>query len=288
MGNGQRDEREYITVKELSEGFSENALQPTELLIGREIELHYESGKKARFTFIDVGTLRWETTDESKKSEIMTCRSTAIAPREGLFLVDFLTPSDDRSVSIVLDKREGCATIVSGLMPSAEEVMIPLIVRARRGIPLTSVQVFFEHAAIDTPFSDGTTRHERTKDLIGERIQWVYSSKDAYEHIYLNENMYSWHCIAGNEKGLADTDRCFYYKVGERLYLFVWIEKIVPTLGVVLEDLDTMRSCGKIFGREGYDMNGRPANFPVGSFGRRLNTTAYDFSRLSCASREDV
>jgi hypothetical protein len=75
-------------------------------------------------------------------------------------------------------------------------------------MPLTSVKAVFEHAAIDGPFPDATSRHERTGNLVGERIEWVYSSKDAYEHIYLNENTYCWHCIAGNEKGLADTDRC--------------------------------------------------------------------------------
>jgi hypothetical protein len=96
----------------------------------------------------------------------------------------------------------------------------------------------------------------------------------------LNENTYTWQCISGNEKGLADTDRCFFYKLGEKFYLFVWIEKIVPTVGVVLEDLEVMRSYGKIFGHEGYDMNGRITNFAVGSYGKLLNKTEYDFSRL--------
>jgi hypothetical protein len=142
------------------------------------------------------------------------------------------------------------------------------------------VQAIFEHASVDRTFTKGTARHQKTTDLIGERFQWVYSSKDAYEHIYLNENTYTWQCISGNEKGLADTDRCFFYKLGEKFYLFVWIEKIVPTVGVVLEDLEVMRSYGKIFGHEGYDMNGRITNFAVGSYGTFLNKTEYDFSRL--------
>ncbi|MCS6036118.1 hypothetical protein LNQ52_01035 [Klebsiella pneumoniae subsp. pneumoniae] len=33
------------------------------------------------------------------------------------------------------------------------------------------------------------------------------------------------------EKGLADVDRCHYVQVAEDLYLFVWREKIIPTLG---------------------------------------------------------
>src|SRR4030067_318111 len=101
-------------------------------------------------------------------------------------------------------------------------------------MPITSVQAIFEQAAVDAPFSEVTPGHEKTMDNDAERVQWVYSSKDAYEHIYLNENTYSWHCISGNEKGLADTDRCFYYKVSDKFYLFVWIEKTIPTVGVVL------------------------------------------------------
>ena len=96
----------------------------------------------------------------------------------------------------------------------------------------------------------------------------------------MNEQTYTWHCIAGNERGLADTDRCFFYELGKQLYLFVWIEKIIPTVGVVIEDLEAMRSYGKIFGRGGYDMNGRITNFPVGSYGKRLNKTQYDLSRI--------
>jgi len=288
VGSRQSRERKYISVKELSIGFSDDILPPDHSLAGKAIELWYESGKKAAITFTNQVVLTWETIDGSKKSGILRCPYAAVAPREGSFFVDFITPPDDKSVSIVLDMRRTCATIVTGLMPTQKEAMIPLIVRAKEGMALTPVEVLFEHAAVNMPFSDVTPRHERTKDLVGERVQWVYSSKDAYEHIYLNDNTYSWHCIAGNERGLADTDRCFYYKIEKELYLFVWIEKIIPTLGVLLEDFAAMRSCGKIFGREGYDMSGQIVNFPVGSYGTRLNRTEYDFSRLSNARREDA
>ncbi len=275
------DSPDYIPVGGLSVGFSENALPPTGLLAGKEIELFCESGKKTSIAFINPEILTWETVDGCRKERFVAFY-TAITPREGVFFVDFiLSYGDSKSVSIVLDMERACATIVTGIMPTAEEVMVPLIVRAEKGMPLTSVQVLFERAAIDARFCGTTPCHRETRDLVGERIQWVYSSKDAYEHVYLNENTYSWHCIAGNEKGLADTDRCYFYKIGEQLYLFVWIEKIVPTVGVVLEDLAIMRSYGKIFGHEDYDMNGRITNFAVGSYGRLLNRTEYDFSPLS-------
>ncbi len=63
-------------------------------------------------------------------------------------------------------------------------------------------------------------------------IKFEFNS-DVYEHIYLNENLYNWHCISGSEKGLSETDECFYYKIDSNLYLFVWIEIVIPALGIV-------------------------------------------------------
>ena len=271
---------DYIPVGELSVGFSEYAPPATDALEGKKTALYYESGNEATLTFLRGGALKWETTYKNRLEEFV-CPYRAIIPREGVFFVDFIVPRGrGESLSIVLDTTRGISTVVTGILPNPEEIMIPLIVRAERRMPLSSVQAIFEHAAINGPFSDGTPRHERTGDLVGERIMWVYSSKDAYEHIYLSENTYSWHCIAGNEKGLADTDQCFSYKIAHRLYLFVWIEKIVPTLGVLLEDLDIMRSCGKICGYESNGRDDRITNFPVGSYGTLLNRTEYDLARL--------
>lgn len=268
--------QEYISVGELSVGFNEYILQPTDALVGKKIRLYCESEKKATITFRDIETLIWEI-------EAKGCLSpyTAIMARKDIYFVDFIvSDGDSESISIILDMTQKIATMITGILPTAEEVKIPLIVRAEKRLPLTSVQVIFDHASVARPFIEGTTRHQKTNDLVGERFQWVYSSKDAYEHIYLNENLYTWHCIAGNEKGLADTDKCFYYKIDEKLYLFVWIEKIIPTIGIVLEDLEVMRSYGKIFGHEGFDMNSRITNFAVGSYGKFLNRTEYDLSTM--------
>ena len=55
---------------------------------------------------------------------------------------------------------------------------------------------------------------------------------------------------------------------------FVWREKIIPTLGVVLIDLARHRSDGKICGYAGGDF-GQLANFPVSSHCSVLNRTEY-------------
>nr|WP_244960558.1 MoaF C-terminal domain-containing protein [Pseudoclavibacter chungangensis] len=83
---------------------------------------------------------------------------------------------------------------------------------------------------------------------------------------------YTWHCRAGVEHGLADTDACSSYRIREGLVLFVWREKIVPTLGLLLIDLEQLRTDGKILGQADLDLQGA-VNFPVGSRFEILNVT---------------
>ncbi|MFY4846670.1 MoaF C-terminal domain-containing protein [Klebsiella pneumoniae] len=113
-----------------------------------------------------------------------------------------------------------------------------------------------------------------TTALVGMRNQYTYSPTERYEHIYLNDNFYAWQCLDGVEKGLADVDRCHYVQVAEDLYLFVWREKIIPTLGVILIDLQQMRTDGKIMGYQGSDF-GALSNFPVGASAKLLNVTRH-------------
>ncbi|MFB4109944.1 MoaF C-terminal domain-containing protein, partial [Klebsiella pneumoniae] len=55
---------------------------------------------------------------------------------------------------------------------------------------------------------------------------------------------------------------------------FVWREKIIPTLGVILIDLQLMRTDGKIMGYQGSDF-GALSNFPVGASAKILNVTRH-------------
>lgn len=62
--------------------------------------------------------------------------------------------------------------------------------------------------------------------------------------------------------------------IDAKLYLFVWREKIVPTLGVVMIDLERMKTDGKIFGYHGSRFDAQ-SNFPVGALAQVLNVTRY-------------
>ncbi len=109
-------------------------------------------------------------------------------------------------------------------------------------------------------------------------MEYTYSTTERYEHIYLNEHFYTWHCLLGSEKGLADTDRCHYLKLGDVLYLFVWREKIIPPWGAVVVDFQAMRTMGKIFGHAqgagSRDDASEVVDFRVGARARLLNVTS--------------
>jgi len=176
------------------------------------------------------------------------------------------------AITAVLDRNRGIATVVLGQLPSPTEAAETLLERIDRGAELTSVRATFLAGAIDASMTPATARHEETRELIGKRVEYTYSSTERYEHIYLNEAFYCWHCLAGSEKGLADTDRCHYRKIAPDLYLFVWREKIVPTLGIVLVDLAQLRTTGQIFGYRGFDF-AAVTSFPVGARARIVSAT---------------
>ncbi len=188
------------------------------------------------------------------------CLSTSLDPER-----------DNASISAVCNLTQRNATLVYGQLPDEAAARLDAFSRVEQGLPLTAVEARFVFARLDEqsgPLPDFTDA------LIGMRNQYTYSPTERYEHIYLNDNFYTWQCLDGVEKGLADVDRCHYVQVAEDLYLFVWREKIIPTLGVILIDLQQMRTDGKIMGYQGSDF-GALSNFPVGASAKILNVTRH-------------
>lgn len=288
------DPSPWISVGQLSEAFHSDSYvaEPTSDLVGRTLTLSLEDGRSISLMFDSPGLLRW-TVPESLVGETLPAHARpasalpgaggptnqsyrAVRVREALYFVDFVwSEMRATSVSLVLDLSQRAATILIGTLPDAAEARRPLSERISSGDELTGVSAIFLSAAIGTSFAQTSARHLPSTDLVGRRVEYTYGANERYEHIYLNPSFYTWHCLAGSEKGLADTDRCHHLKVAEDLYLFVWREKIVPTLGVVMVDFAAMRTAGKILGYSG-DIGSTLANFPVGAHARVLNITRYD------------
>src|SRR5215469_989149 len=254
----------WISVGELGEAFGadpdSNTLPPSPRLAGRRLTLRFEDGSVLDRHFQSEA----ELVDGAGRVE--SYRATEIRP--GILFVDLIAA--DRPVStlsFVLDLERGICTALEATLPTEAEAKVPLVERIGQGAELTSVKAKFLSGAIDAAFGPGVLRHTSTRELIGRRIEYTYGRSERYEHVYLNEQFYTWHCLSGSEQGLADTDRCHYLKVADRLYLFVWREKVVPTLGAVVVDLEQMKTTGKILGYRGLDF-GAVVNFPVGARAR--------------------
>lgn len=279
----------WIPVGELAQAFKpdNNTLRPTEDLVGKTLDLHFENGQAITHRFGADGKLAWKTTagagmgpgaEEPGAAGWGTEEAYfATKVREGIYFVDFVKHLERRAttVTLLLDLDLGIVTALIGRLPDESEAAGSPTERLAQGKELTAVSATFISGTVDVPFTADTPRHATTDELVGRRIEYTYSPTERYEHIYLNENFYTWQCLLGSEKGLADTDRCHYYKLAEDLYLFVWREKIVPTLGAVVVDFDQMKTTGKIFGYQGSGF-GELTNFPVGAHARLLNITRRD------------
>nr|WP_249173558.1 molybdenum cofactor biosynthesis F family protein [Burkholderia dolosa] len=269
----ERQDPVFIQVGALADGFAPdaNVLAPTDALAGRTLTLDDASGAWRVYTF-ERGALQWRDAAGDGQGGREPCRVTQL--RDGLFFVDYIdSAARATSVSIVIDVDSGVWTSIVGTLPSEADAHVDALTRVARGLPLTGVDAEFRHGTLSGHARPGPL-HEPTRELIGKRTMYRYSPTECYEHIYLNENFYAWQCLQGVERGLADVDRCHYFKLADALYLFVWREKIVPTLGVVLIDFAQGKTDGKIFGYEAGDF-GTLSNFPVGAYARVLNETVH-------------
>lgn len=262
---------EWIPVGALGDAFlpDNNCLVTVDELAGREVKLCFDNGWVIDHRFGANGELQWQMLAGESDSRGGNEHYTATRPRPGIYFVDFIKSGERAtSVSLVLDFNRGTFVGVVGQLPVEEEAMTPFIQRIAQGKPLSSVQPTFVRGTLDRPVVEAELPAP-TRELLGKRVEYTYSPHERYEHIYLNEQLYSWRCLAGSEKGLADTDACNYFKVADDLYLFVWWEKIVPTLGVVVLDFQAKKTSGKIMGYEQNDF-GAVRNFGVGAYVRLL------------------
>lgn len=264
---------DWIPVGALGDAFQpdNHCLPQVDDLAGRTLTLHFENGWIVRHEFAADGELKWSLTGSAQGTEKGSAPYRVTCPRTGFYFVDFIKPGLPAvSVSLVLDCASQCFIAVIGQLPGETESLTPPITRIAQGKELTGVSAMFLRGTIDRAFDDRLPMPSVTDELLGKRVEYTYSASEKYEHIYLNDKLYTWRCIRGSEKGLADTDACHYYKIADRLYLFVWREKIVPTLGIVVVNMEALKTTGKLMGYENNDF-GNIRNFNVGAYARILS-----------------
>jgi hypothetical protein len=263
-------EPEWAQISSISVGLNDHRLPSSKALAGRTVILSAANEKSISIEFTSESRLRWQQGGEQTE-EVYD----AVESATSLFVVGVCHQRDSRlSTTLVLDLECGRATRVVGRLPLIEEADQSLLARVHADAGLSPVHVDFEQWEIQSAGSSQRRSgpvHARTDELVGKRIRYEYGDGGVYEHIYLNDRMFTWHCLRGPETGLADTERCDFFRIRPEVYLFSWREKIIPTLGVVVVNKKQMHSNGIITGSD--TRSGEVSHFPVGARGTLVNVT---------------
>lgn len=254
--NNYADTSSWLPLDGLAPGFDANKAELSNALDGQSVVLVRE-GAAAAYRF-EAGTVFGPETRAAGAGY------EAIEVDAGLFYVQFAAaPSADSvpaATSLLLDLARGHAlgvhSHIDGAAPGRTAVGQDFTVWRIEGTPAVG--------AAPAPSSS----------LLGRRVMWTYSAVHAYEHIYLSPELYTWQCLAGPEKGLADTDQCTYYQLRPGIFVFAWREKVIPCASVTVadhRDPGAMRAHGVLFGT-GDDGSGT-THFTFGAYGRLLSQT---------------
>lgn len=251
------DTRTWLPLDGLAPGFDAAKAELTDDLAGRTFTTVDEHGARTAYRF-DADAVVWESGAESGRDDVEV-----IEVDEALYYAQY-TPAahPDTAVTLILDLRSGYAlTVVSALGSAAPG--------------RTAVQMSFTPARIAELEVHGEAPAP-TDELIGRRVLWVYSTVHAYEHVYLSPHWYSWHCLAGPEQGLADTDENTVWRVRPGIYVFTWREKVIPCGSVTIadhRDQKALRAHGVLFGAD--ESNSGATHFTFGAHGRLLSNTVH-------------
>ncbi|GIT81922.1 molybdenum cofactor biosynthesis protein F [Leifsonia sp. LS1] len=259
------DTAAWLPLDGLAPGFDANKAPHTTDLAGRTLTLVDERGTRIAHRFGE-DRVEWDyrpgagdPIPESSSADDYE----AFLVDDGLYFVQFHHEYEpDEAVTLVVDLTAGRALSV---------------VQAIGGDLAggTAVKQLFVPSVIEELATSGTAPAP-TSSLIGRRTLWVYSADHAYEHVYLSPQWYTWQCLAGPERGLADTDECSVWEVRPGILIFAWREKVIPCASVTIadhRDQRALRSHGVLFG---LDESGTvPTHFTFGAYGRLLSNTVH-------------
>ncbi|KGO74553.1 Molybdenum cofactor biosynthesis protein F [Penicillium italicum] len=222
---------EWPNLESLAVGFHEHLMAESHKFSGDSLTIILADADRTCIThnFSNAQTLEWEVR-QTKQSG--TAQYKAFEVRPGIFFIDFYKPDYEEQVSLLINLTSGQGIVgISGVHVREDG-------QKRTWTKFTDASI--EGCKSATPF-------EPTAELIGKHILYRYTPRDAYEHVYLNQGTFTWHCLSGTEKGIADTEPCKMLKLDDELYLLFWAEKVMPVESIVIVDLKHMRSTGRFF-----------------------------------------
>ena len=191
---------------------------------------------------------------------------------ERLFLIDAMqVASPARSLTLLLDLAHLRALVVDVTFPAPQIAQSGMLARIAETGSQSAVKVRYRQGRIGEgeapPF-------RRTTALVGKHVRYTYSDTHLYDHYYLSDRYYAWFCRQGPDRNLGDFEECDYWQVGPRMYLVSWREKLLPCVGILVENHLSMTATGKICGVDAY--TGQAANTRVGAHIKVIADTLAD------------
>jgi len=249
---------EWPDVTAMLEGFGEPSLGATDDLEGSSFDIRFNNGWTIAHRFED-GRITWTIVEGDGTGMTGTHPYRAVEVRPSVFFIDFVKGEGAHAsdVSMVLDRNDGRVTVADSSFVD------------RRGAVRMQTDVL-------TGRVTGTGEIEslhRSNALVGKRIFYRYSPSEHYEHIYLNNGTFVWHCIRGAEQGLADVDPATVYELGDGIVMLHWSESVMPVESFLVVDLVNERSIGRMFCWDGPTL--APVHLPFDSRFTVLNETTH-------------
>ncbi|OFV78622.1 MoaF C-terminal domain-containing protein [Rhodococcus erythropolis] len=254
---------DWAPLTEMADGFDEYLQPLSTALDGQEIvvQAHYVDGRGSltlSHTF-SASAVEWSVTENGVETAHGSDSYELFEMQPGLFYLHYLRAGDDHPVvlSAAIDTASGQVTGAIGELGLDPN-------------PAAARQDWFQGQIVGSGATPESA-HATTDELIGRRVRYAYSSNDVYDHVYLNENIFTWLCVGGTELGVGDTESCTYYKLRENTYLFSWLEKNLGVEGMVLIDLAAHRTVGIQFALDQY--SGELINLTMGSYAQEFERT---------------
>jgi hypothetical protein len=254
---------DWAPLTEMADGFDEYLPDLSRAFDGQEIVLdaRYLDGG-SDFTLsqkFSSSAVEWVVLENGTETARGSDSYELFEMQPGLFYIHYLRAAEDHPVAFSAAIDTACGQVTGAI---GELGLTPRPEAAR--------QQWFQ-GQIAGSGATPEDAHTVTDELIGRRVRYAYSGEDVYDHVYLNENIFTWLCVGGTELGVGDTERCTYFKLRDNTYLFSWLEKNLGVEGMVLIDLAAHRTVGIQFALDQY--SGELVNLTMGSYAQEFERT---------------
>lgn len=248
---------EWKNYDDFAEGIATYRLPPSATLVGHNLSINFDDGRKIVLEFLDAHTLAWseQTSKTSAKCDVV-----CVAPDTYFVDVTFVHNSKEAE-TLVFNIKTGRALSIRSVVRE---------VGANPGEP--RVAQIFRAGLIVGRDQGNSVAPAPTRDLIGLRAHYTYSPHHVYEHTYLSSTRYAWQCLVGVQRGHGDVDLTTTYKFAEDQYIFTFREFIIPVASTFFYNFADMRSTGKFLGVTG---TGAVENNPAGAHIRKVSMSYY-------------